>query len=150
MPTSSPDSIDGLALADRFFAAIESCDIQQLRSIYSPDAVIWHNYDPLDARLRRPAGQTVAENLALLGSLPKLIATLKYEVWHQQATSTGFVRQHVVTGIAADGSAVRLPVCVVAQIRDGRIDQFYEYLDAAHLPASVLNYFAEAAHQNAD
>lgn len=140
---------DALALADRFFAAIERCDIDALRQLYADDAAIWHNYDPVDARLQRPAGQTVDDNLELLRVLPNLILNIRYEVWHQERTATGFVRQHIVTGKTPDGSDVRLPVCVVARVADGRIDSFYEYLDAGQLPASVLGYFAERARQSA-
>ena len=32
-----------LALADRFFAAIEAGDLDAVAGIYAPDAVIWHN-----------------------------------------------------------------------------------------------------------
>lgn len=134
-----------LTLIERFFGAIEQCNIPLLRELYSDDAIIWHNYDPLPARLTRPAGQSVADNLALLQALPKLILGFKYEVWHQELTETGFVRQHIVTGKTSDGGDVSLPVCVVCRVVGGRIDALYEYLDAAHLPASILNYFAEQA-----
>ena len=32
----------------RFFAALEAGDIETVRSIYSPDALIWHNDDLIE------------------------------------------------------------------------------------------------------
>jgi uncharacterized protein len=34
----------------RFFAALEAGDIETVREIYAPDAVIWHNDDLIGAR----------------------------------------------------------------------------------------------------
>lgn len=147
MDQTSPDRALVLTLADRFFSAIEQCDIPLLRQLYSENAVIWHNYDSLDARFTRPAGQSVSDNLELLHAMPELIQQIKYVVWYQEATDSGFVRQHIVTGKTRDGAEVHLPVCVIARVVDSRIDAFYEYLDAGQLPASVLNYFAEKARQ---
>ena len=134
-----------LDLARRFFAAIEQCDIPLLRELYNENAVIWHSFDPMESRFSRPAGQSVADNLALLQALPQLILELKYEAWHLERTETGFVQQHLVTGKTRDGSEVRFPVCVVCRVAGGRIDALYEYLDAGNMPASVTSYFAEAA-----
>jgi ketosteroid isomerase-like protein len=136
-----------LALAERFFKAIESCDLAALRLLYADDAVVWHNYDPLEARADGRGGAVVAQNIALLGAVPKLIAGLRYEVWHRERTHSGFVQQHLVTGRSPDGEPVRFPVCIVCRVENGCISALYEYLDVGHLPASVLRHFAELATQ---
>ncbi len=38
---------DALEIAERFFRAIEAGNVEAIRAIYAPDAVIWHNNDPL-------------------------------------------------------------------------------------------------------
>ena len=38
----------GEELVVRFFAALEGGDIDTLREIYAPDAVIWHNDDLIE------------------------------------------------------------------------------------------------------
>jgi len=43
-------------LADRFVAAVESADLQALDAIYTPDAVVWRNYD----RREQPPDQNIA------------------------------------------------------------------------------------------
>jgi len=138
-----------LALADRFFMAIESCDLDALRQLYAANAVVWHNYDPLEARADGRGGEVVAQNIALLGAVPGLIAGLRYEVWHRERTHSGFVQQHLVTGRTLEGEPVRFPVCIVCRVESGRISALYEYLDISHLPASVLRHFAELAAQAA-
>lgn len=142
MPTHSPEN-EPLELADKFFHAIEENNIAEVEHIYAPDALIWHNYDPLEARLASNLGQSVRENLALLTALPQLIKDLRYETWHQEETKKGFVRQHIVHGKSLDDEPVCFPVCVVAEVKDGQITKFYEYLDTAHLPQAILDYFAQ-------
>jgi ketosteroid isomerase-like protein len=53
----------------RFFAAIETGDIDLVRAIYAPDALIWHNDDlieqPVEENLKvLPNGQGVALHAA--------------------------------------------------------------------------------------
>ena len=43
-------NVDTLELADRFFAAIETGDVDVLRELYHPDAEIWHNTDGVAQR----------------------------------------------------------------------------------------------------
>lgn len=131
-----------LLLADRFFAAIERCDMDTVRAIYAPDALIWHNFDPLEARLNRRLSQSVADNVALLSALPRLILNLRYKVWHEAATDSGFVRQHVLHGNTSEGDAVEFPICVVVEVKDGRIAALFEYLSVHHLPTAITDYFA--------
>jgi ketosteroid isomerase-like protein len=47
----------------RFFAALEAGDIETVRAIYSPDALIWHNDDLIE--------QPVEDNLKVLAGLRK-------------------------------------------------------------------------------
>jgi ketosteroid isomerase-like protein len=47
------------------------------------------------------------------------------------ATATGFVEEHAVRGTLADGSALALAACVVADIVDGRVTLVREYVDTA-------------------
>ena len=49
---------DALDVAERFFTAVESGDLEAVRAIYAPDARIWHNHDRKE--------QTVEENLKVL------------------------------------------------------------------------------------
>ena len=57
-----------LELCDLFFAAISRGDIDAVRAIYAPDAVIWHNHDLKET--------TVAENAQLLEAMDGWVWTV--------------------------------------------------------------------------
>ena len=50
----------------RFFAALEAGDVETLREIYAPDAVIWHNDDLVE--------QPVEDNLKVLRGLHRAVS----------------------------------------------------------------------------
>ena len=117
-----------LQLAQRFFDAIEAGDVDTVMEIYHPDVVIWHNYDGLD---RRETGDSREDNLKVLAGLPDRIRGARYDVWYREATSTGFVQQHVLRGIMPNGEPIELPACIVCRVEAGRITRLDEYFDPA-------------------
>ena len=117
---------DVLAMADRFFRAVETGDLETVRSLYTEDVVVWHNDDLVE--------QTADQNLRVLRWMAKNVQNLRYEEVRRHVTATGFVQQHVVRGIWPTGAALELHACIVFTVRDGRITRLEEYLDPAHLP----------------
>ena len=116
-----------MAVAERFFAAIPKGDLETVRAIYAPDAVIWHNNDGLS--------QNVEQNLAVLGWVVKNISGLRYEDVRRFPTPNGFVQQHVLRGSAPNGTKLEIPACIVCAVAGGRITRLDEYLDSAHIKA---------------
>ncbi len=116
---------DPMAVAERFFAAIPKGDLETVRAIYAPDAVIWHNNDR--------KGQNVEENLAVLAWVVKNVSGLRYEDVRRHPTPNGFVQQHVLRGRAPSGAAVEIPACIVCAVANGRITRLDEYLDSAQV-----------------
>jgi ketosteroid isomerase-like protein len=119
-----PSNLD---LCDQLFSAIMRGDIDAVRAIYSPDAVIWHNNDQIE--------ETPDRNLRVLGWVTKNIKDLRYEEMRRHETPSGFVQQHVLRGIAPNGTALEIPACIVCEVKDGRITRLDEYLDSAHTAA---------------
>ena len=119
-----PSNLD---LCDQLFSAIMRGDIDAVRAIYSPDAVIWHNNDQNE--------ETPDRNLRVLGWVTKNIKDLRYEELRRHETPSGFVQQHVLRGIAPNGTALEIPACIVCEVKDGRITRLDEYLDSAHTAA---------------
>ena len=119
---------DSLAVAERFFDAIEAGDIDTVRDIYHPNVVIWHNYDGLD---RKETGDSRDDNLKILAGLPKRIAGAHYDIWYREATETGFVQQHVLRGTMPNGEPIAIPACIVCRVEEGRITRLDEYFDPA-------------------
>lgn len=119
------NSDDPLQLAERLFAAIMASNVEAVRDIYAPDAVIWHNNDGVE--------QSVDDNLRILQWVVTNIDSLRYENVRRQGTETGFLQQHVLRGNAPNGRQLNIPACIVCTVRDGRITRLEEYLDSAHI-----------------
>ena len=117
---AQPDDV--LDLAARFFTAVERGDIDTVRSIYAPEARIWHNHDSTE--------QTVEQNLRVLAWLARHLPGRRYSVRRRVAIPGGFLQQHVLEGETATG-AFSMPACIVCEVADGRITRLEEYLDSA-------------------
>lgn len=115
-----PSNLD---LCDRLFSAIMRGDIEAVRGIYAPDAVIWHNDDK--------TAQSPEQNLRVLGWVTRNVKDLRYEEIRRHETPAGFVQQHVLRGIAPNGTPIEVPACIVCEVRDGRVTRLDEYLDSA-------------------
>ena len=88
-----------LDLCERFFAAVTAGDLDAVRAMYAPDAVIWHNNDG--------AEQSVEENLRVLRWVTSNVAGFRYEDVRRTATADGFIEQHVLRGRAERQRAAR-------------------------------------------
>ncbi|HEY3907486.1 MAG TPA: nuclear transport factor 2 family protein [Streptosporangiaceae bacterium] len=118
---SSESSID---VVIRFFAALEAGDIETVRSIYSPDALIWHNDDLIE--------QSVDDNLRVLAGLHKAVSGLHYEIVRRVPAQDGVIQQHVLRGTLVNGQPVELHAAMYLQVRDGHVTRIEEYLDSAN------------------
>jgi ketosteroid isomerase-like protein len=110
-------------LVVRFFAALEAGDIETLRAIYAPDAVIWHNDDLIE--------QSVDDNLRVLRGLHRAVSGLRYDIVRRALVADGIIQQHVLRGHLPDGAEVELHAAMYLQVRDGHITRIEEYLDSA-------------------
>jgi ketosteroid isomerase-like protein len=114
-----------LALAKHFFDAIEKGDIDAVRTIYAPDAVIWHNTDGL--------ASTREENLKVLTNFIKAVPSRRYTERRVGVFDGGFVQQHLLKAKLANGKDLALACCIVCEVKDGRITRLDEYFDSAAL-----------------
>jgi ketosteroid isomerase-like protein len=110
-------------IIDRFFAAIEAGDIEAVRRLYAPDAVIWHNDDLIE--------QNVEDNLKVLTGLHRAVSGLHYEIVRRAELPDGVLQQHVLHGALPNGKAVTLHCAMYLRVRDGHIARIDEYLDSA-------------------
>ncbi|CAN5770596.1 nuclear transport factor 2 family protein [soil metagenome] len=123
--TNAPPAVDPVVaeqIGARLFAAIEAGDVDTVRELYAPDAVVWHNHD----RVEQPA----PDNLRVLRWVHRHISGLRYEQVRRQATPNGFVQQHILRG-DGPGGPIDVPACLVVSIADARITRIDEYLDPA-------------------
>jgi uncharacterized protein len=106
----------------RFFAALEAGDIDTVREIYAPDALIWHNDDLIE--------QPVDENLKVLQGLHRAVSGLRYDIVRRVPAADGVLQQHVLRGALPDGTEVELHAAMYLQVKDGHITRIEEYLDS--------------------
>jgi ketosteroid isomerase-like protein len=118
--TKSPEEV-----ADTLFGAVERGEIDALREVFHPDARTWHNTDGLE--------QSVDQTLKVLRWLSRNSTVRRYDDVRRERTPRGFVQMHTLRIEKADGRTIRIPACVVAEVRDGRIRRIDEYLDSAQV-----------------
>lgn len=87
------------AIAQSFTPAYPEGDFATLRSIFSPDAPVWHNSDA--------ATQSLEENLSVLKSVKASQRSIAYREVRQHYFDNGWVQQHTVTGETLAGSRLR-------------------------------------------
>jgi ketosteroid isomerase-like protein len=121
----TPEEID--QLADRFFAAIMTGDVDAARSIYADDVAVWHNFDMVTQDRER--------NLRTLGWMHAKTRDLRYTDIDRVVVADGFVQQHVVRGTAPDGTELTIPAMLRVRCAGGRITRLDEYLDPAQAAA---------------
>ena len=89
------------------------------------DAVVWHNYDPVDT----PAVQATANLAAMQAVLPDC----RFEEIRTHGAGAMSVAQYVFAATLPDGSSGHAPGCFIVHERDGRIARVEEYMDSAQL-----------------
>ncbi len=112
-----------ISFSTRFLTALERGHPEEVRSFYTSDALIWHNFDDV--------AQTVDENLKLLGWMSRKLPQRHYRIVRREILSDGWFQQHVLEASLPDGSPFRMLACCVVTVRDGLISRLDEYLDPA-------------------
>jgi len=104
------------------FEAFTDGDEVRIRSLCAPDLQARQNGNPpMDLEMLLQFSRSVQD----------VVTDFRYEEAKRSATATGFVEEHSVRGVLPDGSHLDLAVCVVADVRDGRVIDLREYLDGA-------------------
>ncbi len=114
---------DPMAVAERFMAALNAADADEVRAVYAPDARIWHNFDN---KL-----QSVDDNIKSMHWMHRKLSQLNYDITSRVPIPGGFLQQHVLRGKLANGDDFALHACAICKVRDGRITDLEEYLDTA-------------------
>jgi len=120
MPDSDAVKLD---VARRLMDAIQAGDVAAVDALYADDMVGWRNFD------RRELGK--AAMVRVIEYVIKAVRDLHYEAIRVETTAKGYVQQHVLHGVAQDGTKLEAPACLVVEVRDGQIRRLDEYLDSA-------------------
>ncbi|WP_207939010.1 nuclear transport factor 2 family protein [Actinomadura darangshiensis] len=114
-----------MKLADRFMTAITSGDVETLRSLYAPGALIWHN-GPGDGG---GSEQSVDDNLRTLRWLSRNLSNFRYEEVRRDPLPDGYVQRHVLRGDLPDGTPIEMAACLFVTVSGDRIARIEEYAD---------------------
>lgn len=109
-------------IAEALFDALARRDDQAVRSLCSPDL-----------RVRQNMGRAMDLEtlLAFNRAVGRVVKGFRYTDAVRSATASGFVEEHNVRCTLPDGSALDLPVCVVASVEGGQVTDVREYFDSA-------------------
>jgi ketosteroid isomerase-like protein len=112
-------------LARELTRRILAGDVDGVGELYHEDLTAWRSHDRRS--LVRKQALRVVEILA------RQLRELRYEDVRIQPTPTGFVQQHVMRCLSPEGEPVEAHICLVAEVRDGRILRIDEYMDSAQM-----------------
>ena len=114
-----------IRLADDFIRALETCNVDAVRMIYSSDARLWHNFD---GKL-----QSVEENIKTLRWLHTKLERVKYHIVRRELLSDGYFQEHILRGVLTSGEVFSMPACAIVKILGNKIVSLDEYLDSNHI-----------------
>lgn len=121
-PPTIETAMGTILIAQALFTALAAQDDDGIRRLCAPGMIVRQNGGPtmgLDALIAfNHAAHAVARDLTYRNPV-------------RLATAHGFVEEHDVCGTLPDGSALKLPVCVVADVVGGRVTSVREYFDSA-------------------
>lgn len=123
------------ALVDAFTAAIACADADGLRAVCAPDAMFWINMGPTE--------MTATERLALVERERAHARSIDAVDVRVIDGTDGFVVQQTTVVTMPSGEELRIPVCLVATVHDGRITRVDEYGDSAAAAPMIAALFGE-------
>lgn len=127
-----PGAAASLEAAERLFHTVEHGDLDDLREIFAPGAMVWHNTDE--------ALVDVESTIANLRAIRASARVFHYADIRREPTPSGFVQQHTLLVELPDGRGMRDLCCCVCRVENGRITHMDGYHDSA-----VVNAMAHRA-----
>ena len=123
---------------DRLYAALEFGDLMKARDCFTPDAVIWHNFDCKE----QGCDEVIVGWEQYVSYFPErsLAAVRRHDI------PGGVVQQHMTVVRTQDGERKAWATCIVARIEGERIARLEEYIDGA----SLLPFPEDAARAAAE
>lgn len=113
-----------LETVNRMIEAIETGDLDGLRACYSPDVVVWANFDG--------QARDLEASMRVVSWLVSSTSDRRYEVHRRIDIEGGVLQQHVLHGTVAEtGKTFSMPACLIVTVRGDLITHIDEYLDTA-------------------
>jgi ketosteroid isomerase-like protein len=124
------------AVITGFTEAVEVGDEAALRSIYSDDVGVWHNFDDLTV--------SKDQTIGMLMQLRRQGVQFRHTLEEQFVVGDRVIRRQRIQATTAGGQGLVLHVAMFATIEAGRITGVHEYLDSKAVDALQRAVAAEA------
>jgi ketosteroid isomerase-like protein len=129
MATSADGPAGPLDLVERLVKGIETGDLDSVRAVYAPGAVVWTCFDD---RTR-----DVDASMGVLEWLVGATTERHYDVARRVEFEGGVLQQHVLRATARNGKTFAMPACLVIRIDGDHITRIDEYLDPHPVTAAI-------------
>jgi len=123
--------MSNIALAKALFEALENNDSAAITQLCDPELQAFQNLNP---------PMNLETLLAFTSKVKQVVPDFHYEHPKRYDSPSGFIEEHLVCGTLPDGNELKLTVCIVAEVHDGKIAILREYVDtlAAHGLAKAI------------
>jgi ketosteroid isomerase-like protein len=113
-----------VAVADRFWDALDQGNVEEAVACYAPSSTTWHNFDQ--------KSMDVAESETALRAFVDRFCERSTTQVGRDFFEDGFVQRHVLIVRMKPNSPRRAwAVCALMRFRDGKIASIAEYIDRA-------------------
>jgi ketosteroid isomerase-like protein len=120
---------------ETFVQAVEAGDEATLRSIYSDDVRVWHNFDDLTV--------TKDETIGVLMEIFRMGVRFRHHLEEEFVVGDRVVRRQRIDATTAGGRTVAVHMAFFATLEGGHITRVEEYLDSEAFDALMEAIAAE-------
>lgn len=117
-----------LQLAQRFADAVLGGDFDAFRELTTENCTVWYNYVGADEQTL-----TREEAIANIRGMRPMVAKFEYQNVRRVPTENGYFQMADAHCRTLGGVDFVVPICLLAEVRDGRISGYREFLDTKHL-----------------
>lgn len=122
-------TVKPLDLVARLVGSIETGELDEVRALYAPGAVVWTCFDD--------RSRDVESSMGVLEWLVGATTERHYEVTRRVEIEGGVLQQHVLHATAKNGKTFSMPACLVIGISGDGITRIDEYLDPHPVTAAI-------------
>ncbi|WP_090053954.1 hypothetical protein [Lentzea fradiae] len=114
-------------MAERFRLtySCESID-PDFGDLFGDTVVVWHNYE---SEMSVPGRELADVMIRMVSAASEVVRGHRDTVWAMQVSPDGFTLAATLEGELPDGTPVRIPRCLLVEVRDGLIVRINEFGD---------------------
>ncbi|WP_329793536.1 hypothetical protein V1227_16895 [Lentzea sp. DG1S-22] len=119
------NTVDTIAERFRLTYSRESID-PNFGELFSDNVVVWHNYE---SEMSVPGRELASIMVRMVSASSEILRDHHDSVWALQVSPDGFTLAATLEGELPDGTPVRIPRCLLIDVKDGLIVRINEFGD---------------------